>query len=753
MTDYRRFFELHLKGIKWRTGGEGAAKCPFHEDRKASLSVNRESGLWFCHACNVGGTAHEFAERLRVEAPASNRKSAEHVFNYRDERGELLYQVVRFAGKKFSQRRPDGKGGWLWNLEGVRRVPYRLPELLASKGNVFIVEGEKDVETIRAQGLTATCNSGGAGKWHDEYGEHLRDRVCILIADNDEPGRAHMRDLAQMLNPFTTQVIRVELPGLPEKGDVSDWFAQGHTAAELFALVDETKKSGAARDSGEGAHPATLDEWPEPERIGGELVSVPELALDIVPAPLRAWLSDVAERFQCPIDYLAPPMVIAAGMIIGRKVSIRPKECDDWREFANLWGVVVGPSGMMKSPALHEALRPLRRIETEAREKYRCEMQEQAYRKSIATITRQHIEDEMKKRVKSGKSTDDLREELRRAEFAETVERRYIVGDSTPQKLGALLIENPNGLLLVRDELSSLLWRLEDEDFQSERGFYLECWSGKEALRTDRIGRGSSFGEAACLSIVGGVTPRTLDQFVRSVYSGLRDDGMLQRFQVTAYPDPPGAFRNVDREPAREARDRVYQLFSKLDRMTAADFHAHADGDNDFFLRFEPHAQGVFNDWRDRLETRLRDRSEHPVFVSHLSKFRKLLPALALIFQAIAVADGAAPGPVTVEALRQAIAWTEYLEAHARRIYQGAIQPQETAAAVLVERIKLPHFPEVFTVRDVQRKGWSGLNQKEIVVAAIEMAEEAGYVRREPSQHSGPGRPKERWRVNPRVRG
>src|SRR6516225_779255 len=129
MVDYSGFFGAYLKSIKWRSGGEGSAKCPFHEDRKASLSANRDNGLWFCHACNFGGTAREFAERLGVEAPAANRRSAERAYDYRDENGALLFQVVRFAGKDFRQRRPDGKGGWLWNLNGVRRVPYRLPEL------------------------------------------------------------------------------------------------------------------------------------------------------------------------------------------------------------------------------------------------------------------------------------------------------------------------------------------------------------------------------------------------------------------------------------------------------------------------------------------------------------------------------------------------------------------------------------------------------------------------------------------------
>ena len=237
MADYGGLFGAHLKGIKWRTAGEGSAKCPFHEDRKASLAVNRESGLWFCHACNFGGTAREFACRLGIEAPTDHRGLAERVYDYRDEDGRLLFQVVRFAGKQFRQRRPDGKRGWIWKLGGVRRVLYRLPELLKAKGNVFIVEGEKDVETLRAQGLAATCNAGGAGKWRDEYGEALKARVCIIIADNDNPGRAHAEEVARKLEPHAEKVINLGvLPGALEHGDASDWFAAGNKPADLLAL-------------------------------------------------------------------------------------------------------------------------------------------------------------------------------------------------------------------------------------------------------------------------------------------------------------------------------------------------------------------------------------------------------------------------------------------------------------------------------------------------------------------------------------
>jgi hypothetical protein len=99
-------------------------------------------------------------------------------YDYRGEQGELLFQVVRFEPKDFRQRRPDGHGGWIWGLGNVRRVLYRLPELLKapSEQPVFVVEGEKDVDALIAMGLSATTCPMGAGKWLPEYSESLRGR-------------------------------------------------------------------------------------------------------------------------------------------------------------------------------------------------------------------------------------------------------------------------------------------------------------------------------------------------------------------------------------------------------------------------------------------------------------------------------------------------------------------------------------------------------------------------------------------------
>jgi putative DNA primase/helicase len=157
---------------------------------------------------------------------------------YRHQAGSLRSQTVRYEPKRFSQRQPDGTGGWIWNLDSVELVPYRLPELLAAPPDktVFIPEGEKDVEALRGLGLVATCNAMGAGKWREEFGRHLEGRDVVVLPDNDEAGRAHGRDVAGMLAGHAARVCIVEMP--PPHKDVSDWIVHGGgTAARLLQMV------------------------------------------------------------------------------------------------------------------------------------------------------------------------------------------------------------------------------------------------------------------------------------------------------------------------------------------------------------------------------------------------------------------------------------------------------------------------------------------------------------------------------------
>jgi hypothetical protein len=235
--------------------GEHLCWCPFHADgqgkppHQPNLQVSERG--FICHACGAKGSIKQLAERLGIQSPSSGG-GIEVAYSYRDEQGNLLYQVCRFPGKLFRQRRPDGAGGWAWNLKDVRRVLYRLPDLLANPdAAVYVPEGEKDVDRLFSGGLVATTNSGGAGKWRKEHAEALRGRDVVILPDNDEPGRKHAEQVARSLRRVARSVKVVELPGLPEKGDVSDWLEAGHTVAELQALAEAAPAWEPTKSQGE----------------------------------------------------------------------------------------------------------------------------------------------------------------------------------------------------------------------------------------------------------------------------------------------------------------------------------------------------------------------------------------------------------------------------------------------------------------------------------------------------------------------
>ena len=248
MTDPLQEIIARLNGVKPDGKDQWQAKCPGHKDSKASLSVKRgEDGraLLNCFAgcgiktiCAALGITE--ADLFVKQDGTRQAKKIVATYRYCDERGDLLYEVVRYVPKDFRQRRPDGKGGYIWNMQGVRLVPYRLPELIAAgaSATVFIVEGEKDADRIARAGLVATCNVGGAGKWKPEHNEYLRGRAVVIIADKDGPGRKHAMQVAQSVAGIAAKITILELPGEKVK-DVYDWFEGGGTVEKLVELGEQ----------------------------------------------------------------------------------------------------------------------------------------------------------------------------------------------------------------------------------------------------------------------------------------------------------------------------------------------------------------------------------------------------------------------------------------------------------------------------------------------------------------------------------
>lgn len=237
-----------------------------------SKSVDLESGTYFDHEANLGGGVVDLVEReeriersdvcawldreLGIEIPDSPdfqprtpAAKAKFVcsYDYVDEHGEVLFQVCRFEPKTFRQRRPDpaSDGGWNWNVRGLRQIPYRLPELLAAVARgqtVYVVEGEKDVEALAREGVAATCNAMGAGKWPAELAEHFAGADVVIAPDNDDAGRNHAALVATTLRATARRVRVLDIPGLPVKGDVSDWLSMGGDGEALSALAESLAK-------------------------------------------------------------------------------------------------------------------------------------------------------------------------------------------------------------------------------------------------------------------------------------------------------------------------------------------------------------------------------------------------------------------------------------------------------------------------------------------------------------------------------
>lgn len=229
--------ERHLGGgvmdlVREHTGLSGAAAMDWlRAEMQAETLDIRQSSVGVPTAAN-----DQPDQRTRTATP---RLVA--TYDYLTADGELQFQVCRYEPKTFRQRRPDPEnpGGWLWTVKGMDLVPYRLPELLTGdpKETVFVCEGEKDVDALRAIGLVATCNAAGAGKWYDACTEALRGRHVVILPDNDTAGVNHAALVTAKLRGAAKTCRTLPLPGLPDKGDVSDWLAAGGTADKLRGML------------------------------------------------------------------------------------------------------------------------------------------------------------------------------------------------------------------------------------------------------------------------------------------------------------------------------------------------------------------------------------------------------------------------------------------------------------------------------------------------------------------------------------
>ncbi|TAL73708.1 MAG: DUF3987 domain-containing protein [Rhodanobacter sp.] len=474
-----------------------------------------------------------------------------------------------------------------------------------------------------------------------------------------------------------------------------------------------------------------------PEPLPDPLPSVPAFDAELLPQSVRAWCVDAADGLQVPLDFTAIPAMVALAGAIGRGIAVAMKEHARWFERPILWGCVVGRPSSGKSPALMPARRMLDRLANDERQSHESAMRAYEARIMVAEAQRANAKDAIRKAMKAGDVTQaEALAEAVTGEDAPPCEPRIVVNDATVEKLGELLNANPRGLVQFRDELAGWLASLDREGREGDRAFWLECWNGSGSFTVDRIGRGTVRIEACAVSILGGMQPGKLGEYVRgAIRGGFSDDGLIQRFQLAVYPDLPASWHYTDRPLNPEAERAAWATFQRLRNLDPDAIGAErSEGCDASFMRFDGEALGMLIEWQTELMQRLRSGSEPAWMESHLSKYRSLAGRLALVLH---LADGGA-GPIPAEVLARALGWCDYLEGHARRIYGPALDSGLSAAHALLR--KRGDLGEVFTAREVYRKGWSGLTDPQAVAEALGVLIEYGHLIERDADASG-GRP------------
>jgi putative DNA primase/helicase len=682
-------------------------------------------------------TAHPYLSTKGVQAHGVKSEGEALLIPMRDTAGTLhsLQVIDPEGGKRFQ---PGGRVKGCYHGIGKPGGVLIVCEGYATGASIHEATGHAVAVAFNAGNLRAVAEA-----LHSKY-PALR---LILAADDDwqtegNPGMTKAREAAQAVGGWLA---------IPEFGDSRPKNATDFNDLHRLAGVEAVRACmvGAVTVQAETFSPDPGTAWPDPAPLPDALPPVAPFDADLLPEALRGWVADIAHRMQCPPDFPAVGAMVALSSLIGARAVVKPKARDDWAVVPNLWGLIVGRPGVMKSPALAQVLNPLHRLEANEREAWQAAHEAWELDCKVAELAAK--QNEKQAAAQAAKDPDKARALLAPVDTpTEPTARRYVVNDATVEKLGELLTVNPWGLLVYRDELHGLLCSMDRQGQEGARGFYLTGYDGNQGHAVDRIGRGESYVPRVCLAMLGGIQPGKVQSYVReAVAGGAGDDGLLQRFGLAVWPDVTREWQRVDQWPDTPAKQAACAVFERLNGLQPA-----SDTEPQEW-RFSPEAQALYWVWAEPFETEIRGDELHPALVSHLSKYRKLVPALALIFAMVDTPDN--ENVIGERELIRALAWCDYLRSHAERMYAAAVIPETTGAQALLNKIKAGKLCdgdgvllESFEPWKVAVKHWAGLGTPDAVRKAADMLADYGWLAREaiPTGNKG-GRPSERYLIHP----
>jgi hypothetical protein len=534
-------------------------------------------------------------------------------------------------------------------------------------------------------------------------------------------------------------------------------------AARVLGLPETRGSAGGAGAAPALSLPPVV--WGDVRPLPPLTEPVPPLPAELLPQPLSEWIQAEARAAGLPLEMIAAPVLIGAGGMLAAGVKLRNAPNTPALP-ANLWGAVCGPPSVKKTHAVNLGAAPLNRAQRLAFEQLDAQRSALETERGKAAAVLEALEAQLKRALKGGARAPEMpsdeeltgaREALREAEQA-LKPVRHVVNDPTVEKLGEILRDNPQGVTVVRDELTGWLAGFDKAGREQERAFYLEAANGTGSYTFDRLARGTVHIPLICAGVLGGIQPGPLADLLDAQRGA--GDGLLQRFQVFIWPDAFPAFdQAAQREPINgAAREGAAAVLDALTTLTPEGLGSTYPSGGAAPLTYTPAAQAVYDAWEVQHAAQVRDMGKGEAYRAHLGKLPGTFARLALIFHALDVAalGGAHPHPSKVgeESASLAWLWCDYLTTHARKLWrEGRRMDVLDARAVLrfVERGRVLDGQKVAEVRRALSEAREALTGPRLD-AALRVLEECGAVRVEvstPPAGKGGGRPVKTLRLHP----
>jgi hypothetical protein len=605
----------------------------------------------------------------------------------------------------------SSKARWM-TVTGNEWKPGGLPEAteaamaISAKWNAGKAEPKNTSNTVtralsnKRQMLSHLLKQGGF-EWPQEPLKDGNDREFTMLRY-----AGHLRSRGNM-----------------SQGEIEELCLKANLEHYAEPLSDDVVLDRARRyvDKAETREAAAVDIWPALEPLPPKFRATPALDPELLPNALSGYVADCANRMRIPAEMIATPMIVALGSVFGKKVCVQPRSKDtNWLEYPNLWGVSILPPAMLKSPSLNAAMKFINELESQAQREHATAMAAWNSEERVRKVEIKLMEAKAKKALNIGDRMG-AKQQLDQVNLVKPpVRKRQVISDATPEARLEILCDNPNGVMLVRDEFDGHLAQLKKDGYENARAQELQFFDGHQDYSDDRIKRGSHIAEGPRMALYGNLQPAKVEKYLMDMHKGGSDDGYLQRLlQLAVQPTITQDFELLDAAPDLEAENLARDLFKAAESMPLAR-NPETNRIKPRVLKFEQGAQEEFDEFLVALENMLRSGGiSNPVIAAHFGKYRGTLPKLALI---LALAEDPFARSISLEAYRQALDLLLFYRDHAKRIYGVVSRCDLVSAYELVGRIKKGQLVDGFNPRDdIQRKEWQGLRTSGEVEAAIEL--------------------------------